>query len=45
VFGSDLANKYHTVNETAFDTGLTVGHRLEDPCRPRTDGIELSVNF
>jgi iron complex outermembrane receptor protein len=45
VFGNNLTNEFYTVNETAFDTGLTVGMRLEDPGRPRSYGIELSFNF
>jgi iron complex outermembrane recepter protein len=45
VFGNNLTNAFYTVNETAYDTGLTVGMRLEDPGRPRNYGIELSVNF
>jgi iron complex outermembrane recepter protein len=45
VFGSNLTNEFYTVNETAFDTGFTVGMRLEDPGRPRTYGVELSFNF
>ncbi len=45
IFGNNLTNKFYTVNETAYDTGLTVGHRLEDPGRPRSYGIEISVNF
>jgi iron complex outermembrane receptor protein len=45
VFGNNITNKFYTVNETAFDLGLTVGMRLEDPGRPRSFGVELSVNF
>lgn len=45
IFGNNLTNAFYTVNETAYDTGLTVGMRLEDPGRPRNYGIELSVSF
>ncbi len=45
IFGNNLTNKYYTMAETAYDTGLTVGHRIEDPGRPRNFGVELSVKF
>lgn len=45
VFGNNLTNKFYILNETAYDTGLTVGMRLKDPGRPREVGVELKVNF
>jgi iron complex outermembrane receptor protein len=45
IFGNNLTNAFYTVNETAYDTGLTVGMRLEDPGRPRSYGVELSISF
>lgn len=45
LFGNNLTNKFYILNETAYDTGLTVGMRLKDPGRPREVGVELRVNF
>ncbi len=45
VFGNNLTNAFYLLNETAFDTGLTVGMRVKDPGRPREIGVELRFNF
>jgi outer membrane receptor protein involved in Fe transport len=45
LFGNNLTNEFYVLNETAFDTGLTVGMRVQDPGRPREVGVELRFNF
>lgn len=45
VFGNNLTNEFYVLNETAFDTGLTVGMRIQDPGRPREVGVEFRFNF
>lgn len=45
VFGNNLTDEYFELSATAYDIGLSVGPRLVEPGRPRTYGVELSVNF
>jgi iron complex outermembrane receptor protein len=45
VFGNNLTDQFYLLNETAFDLGLTVGMRVQDPGRPREFGVELRFNF